>query len=81
MGPEDMKSLRRKFAEDEVEFAVHDLPAHEALGVMTEVSARILAEHGITPGSAAYTRYLDLHHRMLPARVRRLHREAREGAH
>jgi hypothetical protein len=69
-----------KTAENETEFAIRDLQPSEALAVLTEVAGRVLARYGLTPNTPGFQSYLELHTRILPARVRRLHREAREVA-
>lgn len=68
--------LHQRMAEDEITCACDGLSVPDALGALLEIAARILADHGIVPGTADFDSFLIMVGRSLPPRVAQLRREA-----
>jgi hypothetical protein len=75
-----MTPIRSQYTADELHRWLHDLDVPDALAALLEAQAMVLAEHGVTPGTQAFDGLMELHERVLPARVRRLQRERMASA-
>jgi hypothetical protein len=72
--------LPRRMAEAEVTCALDMLTVSDSLAALCEIQARILADHGITPGTPAFDGYVSVHLRALIGRVATLRDEKLAGA-
>ena len=68
-------NLARRMAEDEIVCALDMLTASDALAALTEISAQVLADHGIVPGSAMFESYCSMMFSTLAGRTATLHAE------
>ena len=67
--------LPRRMAEAEITCALDMLTVSDSLAALTEIMARVLADHGITPGTPSFDGYIGVHLKALIGRVATLRDE------